>query len=110
MKKIAIITGASSGLGAEYARYLDKEGLSELWLVARRREKLEALAAEMGSSCRCLSLDLAAADSLDRFGAMLAEDSGSLQIAYLVNARIRFPHPHAADERPGKTDPPESLR
>ena len=86
MKKIAIITGASSGLGAEYARYLDKEGLSELWLVARRREKLEALAAEMGSSCRCLSLDLAAADSLDRFGAMLAEDSGSLQIAYLVNA------------------------
>jgi len=31
-RKIAIITGASSGLGAEYARLLDKEGLAEIWL------------------------------------------------------------------------------
>ncbi len=36
MKQIAVITGASSGLGAGYARFLDDEGLSELWLVARR--------------------------------------------------------------------------
>ena len=36
MKQIAVITGASSGLGTGYARFLDDEGLSELWLVARR--------------------------------------------------------------------------
>ena len=44
MKQIAVITGASSGLGAGYARFLDAEGLSELWLVARRKERLEKLA------------------------------------------------------------------
>lgn len=42
--KIAIITGASSGLGAEYAQLLDKEGLAEIWLIARRKDRLEALA------------------------------------------------------------------
>ena len=36
--------GASSGLGAEYAKLLDKEGLDELWLIARRKERLDSLA------------------------------------------------------------------
>lgn len=35
--EIAIVTGASSGLGREYAKLLDQEGLDEIWLVARRR-------------------------------------------------------------------------
>ena len=37
MKKFVIITGSSSGLEAGFARYFDKEVLSEIWLVARRR-------------------------------------------------------------------------
>ena len=42
MKKIAIVTGASSGIGREFALQLDKEeGFDEFWLIARRREKLE---------------------------------------------------------------------
>ena len=45
---IAIITGASSGLGREYARLLAAEsGLDELWLIARRQERLEKLKAEL---------------------------------------------------------------
>ena len=35
--KIAIITGASSGLGREYARQIDRSGeVEEIWAVARR--------------------------------------------------------------------------
>ena len=34
---IAIVTGASSGLGEKYAKLLDGEGLDELWLIARHR-------------------------------------------------------------------------
>jgi len=54
MKQIAVITGASSGLGAGYARFLDDEGLSELWLVARRKERLEKLAESLKTPCKCL--------------------------------------------------------
>ena len=45
MKKIAVITGASSGMGREMAFQLaDRFGvLEEIWLVARRKERLEEL-------------------------------------------------------------------
>lgn len=45
--KIAIITGASSGLGAAFARAVTSAygALDEIWLIARRRERLEAFAA-----------------------------------------------------------------
>lgn len=88
MKKIAIITGASSGLGTGYARYLDKEGLSELWLVARREGNLTNLAEKLETACRCLSLDLTVEASLDELCSLLQEEDreGDFQAAYLINA------------------------
>lgn len=48
---IAIITGASSGLGAEFVRQIDrKEELDAIWGVARRGERLQ----EMGKEIQCL--------------------------------------------------------
>ena len=47
MKKIAIVTGASSGMGRDFALHLsDFVNVDEIWLMARREAKLSALAQE----------------------------------------------------------------
>ena len=48
MKRIAIITGASSGMGRELVLQLPQwETFDELWVIARRAERLEALKEEV---------------------------------------------------------------
>ena len=46
--KIAVVTGASSGLGKEYVRVIAQQAaeIEEIWVIARRRERLEALGEE----------------------------------------------------------------
>ena len=61
-KQTALITGASAGLGREYARLFAKDG-HDLVLVARRRERLDELANELtaahGTTCTVIAADLA---------------------------------------------------
>lgn len=89
MKRIGLITGASSGLGATYARTLGNPTeapvkLDELWLVARRRDRLEALARELPLSTRVLALDL---ESEAVWGELYRElNRANVDIALLVNA------------------------
>ena len=60
---VALITGASAGLGVEFARQLSRRG-HRLVLVARRKERLDALAAELGNS-RAVAIDLSAEGAAD---------------------------------------------
>ena len=61
MKKVALVTGASAGLGVEFARQLSKRG-HRLVLAARRKERLEELAKELGNA-RAVAIDLSKKDS-----------------------------------------------
>ena len=61
MKKVALVTGASAGLGVEFARQLSKRG-HRLVLAARRKDRLEELAKELGKA-RAIAIDLSKKDS-----------------------------------------------
>lgn len=56
-KRYAVITGASAGIGAEFARRLSAKGFP-LVLVARRRDRLERLAKELETDCVVMEADL----------------------------------------------------
>lgn len=71
---IAIVTGASSGLGREYARLLDNEGLDEIWLISRHKDKLTETAEKLKTKSRILPMDLTNSRSYALFETVLQEE------------------------------------
>ena len=103
MKRIIIITGASSGLGREFAFQIPKErAADEIWLLARRKDKLESLALELaarggasergatGPKARVVEIDLGGRNGIAAFSAILEKEhranvDGGIVIDTLVN-------------------------
>lgn len=83
--KIAIVTGASSGLGREFVRLLDqKEPLDEIWVIARREDRLNAMQEGVSTALRPLPLDLTEKESVRKLASLL--EAQRPQVRMLVNA------------------------
>ena len=90
MKQIAIITGASSGIGEEFTRQVFKKyNYDEIWIIARRTEKLEAHAASLNAekNCNCVrpvAMDISGKEGVARLKAFI-EAEGEIEIGLLIN-------------------------
>ena len=83
--KIAVITGASSGMGREFVYALDRdEEFDELWVIARREQRLLELKDKCRAKIRPIVLDLQQRESFALYRELLEQEKP--EIAVLVNA------------------------
>ncbi len=82
--RIAVITGASSGMGREFVRQLSREiNLDEMWVIARREEALQSLAQEADCPIRPIAMDLRRSESFQRYADLL--EMAQPEVRALVN-------------------------
>jgi len=83
MKKIAIITGATGGLGQEFVRAVLKEKPVEVWAIARNADKLNALQSKFGRRVRAVVCDLSKRDDIERIAQLLESERPDVRL--LIN-------------------------
>ena len=81
---IAIITGASSGMGKEFSKQLDSFGFDEIWAFGSNETKLEPLTKEIKTKLRTFALDLTCAKNFQVVEGELKKLSPNVQ--WLINA------------------------
>lgn len=85
MKNIAIITGASSGIGKEFLLNMPKNiEVDEIWAIAREKNLLENLKVETKLNIRTFSIDLEKETSLMKIKDLLEEEKPNIKL--LINA------------------------
>ncbi len=80
--KIAIISGASSGIGKAIAMELDTSGLDELWLIGRREDRLMSVQAELKTKAQIFPFDLTEISSFDKINSLLSNNQ--YEVEYLI--------------------------
>lgn len=83
--KIAIVTGASSGIGEEFVKQLDKKfhKIDQIWMISRTVKKMENIASSLKNKVKILSLDLEKKEQRSRLQTLLEEEKP--QVCMLVN-------------------------
>lgn len=82
-KKIAIITGATGGMGREFTRLMLNENVDEIWAIARNSVKLEELRREFGEKIIPIAKDMSQTSELIDIENKLREQNAN--VLYLIN-------------------------
>ena len=82
---VAIITGASGGIGGEFARQMraDFPDIDKFWFVARNRGRMERLAEELGCDAKIIVSDLSESSGCDALRRALEAEKP--EVSYLIN-------------------------
>ena len=83
MAAIAVITGATGGLGQEFVRCVLKENIDEIWAVARNEKRLNALKEKFGDTIRPVRCDLANSSDLADLFALIESEKPDIRL--LIN-------------------------
>ena len=87
-KNVAVITGASSGIGREFVmQLLNRDDIDEFWAIARDNERLEELKNGINKTVKIFSLDLSVETELLKYKEELEREN--VNIKFLVNCNKR---------------------
>lgn len=81
--RIAVVTGASSGIGKEFAKQIDDFGFDEIWGIALDQEGLDKLVTEMKTPVKTFALDLTREESFEIYQKALKEND--IVVEMLIN-------------------------
>ena len=94
---VAVITGASSGIGEATARHLHAAGY-KVALLARRRDRIDALAADLGDGALAIEADVTDRDALVAAAEQVKKELGGADVL-VNNAGVMLLGPFSADQR-----------
>lgn len=83
MKRIAIITGATGGIGREFVRQVSGYELDEIWAIGRNEVKLKELSDTYGEKIVLVTADLSEISGIEKVERMLAEQKP--EVRFLIN-------------------------
>ena len=98
MKKIIVVTGASSGMGKEFVLQISRKvTVDEIWVIARSEEKLRALQSEVETKIVPIVLDLSDVKSIKKYSDKLAEEKPNIRILANCAGFGKFDHTENLD-------------
>lgn len=93
MKDIIVVTGASSGLGKEFVLQISKkEAVDEIWVIARRLDKLEELSSLVDAKIVPIVIDLSNSDDIKKYSEKLQNENPNVKILANCAGFGKFAH------------------
>lgn len=98
--KIAVITGASSGIGFQFALSLNSfSTFDEVWLIARREDRLNELANQLNIKTRTLAWDLTSDKTCDEYKLLLEKEQPEIKLLINCSGFGKFCRTDEVDEK-----------